>query len=113
MVEPQAAVRLDMVNAVQTCALRNDTSRVFFSSRRRHTRWPRDWSSDVALPIYFFDDGGRQRMTGIGGIQNTALMQHGDSIKKRRGQRQVMHRGDNRLPQTPHRLQQMQLMVDV
>src|SRR5690625_4462525 len=22
-------------------------SRVFFSSRRRHTRWPRDWSSDV------------------------------------------------------------------
>src|SRR5690625_6831211 len=24
----------------------------FFSSRRRHTRWPRDWSSDGALPIY-------------------------------------------------------------
>src|SRR5437870_10720767 len=24
----------------------------FFSSRRRHTRWPRDWSSDCALPIY-------------------------------------------------------------
>src|SRR5207253_7240596 len=23
----------------------------FFSSRRRHTRWPRDWSSDGALPI--------------------------------------------------------------
>src|SRR5207253_7256576 len=23
----------------------------FFSSRRRHTRWPRDWSSDVSLPI--------------------------------------------------------------
>src|SRR5437660_7554490 len=23
----------------------------FFSSRRRHTRWPRDWSSDCALPI--------------------------------------------------------------
>src|SRR5207253_6853587 len=21
--------------------------RLFFSSRRRHTRWPRDWSSDV------------------------------------------------------------------
>src|SRR5439155_2683764 len=31
----------------------------FFSSRRRHTRWPRDWSSDVcssdlALPDEFF-----------------------------------------------------------
>src|SRR5437870_13615807 len=24
----------------------------FFSSRRRHTRWPRDWSSDCALPIF-------------------------------------------------------------
>src|SRR5439155_16140398 len=22
-------------------------STIFFSSRRRHTRWPRDWSSDV------------------------------------------------------------------
>src|SRR5215510_12450131 len=22
-------------------------ARFFFSSRRRHTRWPRDWSSDV------------------------------------------------------------------
>src|SRR5207253_5324219 len=24
-----------------------DVSCFFFSSRRRHTRWPRDWSSDV------------------------------------------------------------------
>src|SRR5690625_7376101 len=28
--------------------MRNVMSKgVFFSSRRRHTRWPRDWSSDV------------------------------------------------------------------
>src|SRR5690625_716648 len=27
----------------------------FFSSRRRHTRWPRDWSSTCALPILFLD----------------------------------------------------------
>src|SRR5437660_7846182 len=30
----------------------------FFSSRRRHTRWPRDWSSDVCssdLGVYFID----------------------------------------------------------
>src|SRR5437870_9642228 len=27
----------------------------FFSSRRRHTRWPRDWSSDVcSSDLYFF-----------------------------------------------------------
>src|SRR5690625_4780545 len=25
----------------------------FFSSRRRHTRWPRDWSSTCALPISY------------------------------------------------------------
>src|SRR5207253_7548490 len=25
----------------------NSTRCFFFSSRRRHTRWPRDWSSDV------------------------------------------------------------------
>src|SRR5690625_7857414 len=28
-------------------AQRSDMSLFFFSSRRRHTRWPRDWSSDV------------------------------------------------------------------
>src|SRR5258707_8561567 len=32
------------VTGVQTCAL-------FFSSRRRHTRYWRDWSSECALPI--------------------------------------------------------------
>src|SRR6266508_4697416 len=26
---------------------RGDCLHFFFSSRRRHTRWPRDWSSDV------------------------------------------------------------------
>src|SRR5690606_41057260 len=29
----------------------------FFSSRRRHTRFSRDWSSDCALPIFEDDDG--------------------------------------------------------
>src|SRR5690625_7621897 len=28
-------------------ALEKQTSKFFFSSRRRHTSWPRDWSSDV------------------------------------------------------------------
>src|SRR5439155_10848374 len=27
----------------------------FFSSRRRHTRWPRDWSSDVCSSDLFLD----------------------------------------------------------
>src|SRR5439155_17637886 len=29
---------------------------VFFSSRRRHTRWPRDWSSDVCSSDLARDD---------------------------------------------------------
>src|SRR5215510_8918424 len=39
----------------------------FFSSRRRHTRWPRDWSSDVCSSdldvMRILRDGGR---TGTG-----------------------------------------------
>src|SRR5690625_6008683 len=30
----------------------------FFSSRRRHTRWPRDWSSDVCSSDLAFDEVG-------------------------------------------------------
>src|SRR5690625_5455984 len=35
----------------------------FFSGRRRHTMWPRDWSSDVCssdlnnMPVFFIQDG--------------------------------------------------------
>src|SRR5437870_10228783 len=33
---------------MEAAALTNAALRLFFfSSRRRHTRWPRDWSSDV------------------------------------------------------------------
>src|SRR5205809_181373 len=41
-----------MPSASSTCsASRAQRSPFFFSSRRRHTRCSRDWSSDVALPI--------------------------------------------------------------
>src|SRR3712207_9566362 len=33
----------------------------FFSSRRRHTRYWRDWSSACALPIYDRGEGARRR----------------------------------------------------
>src|SRR5690625_8024665 len=35
----------------------------FFSSRRRHTRWPRDWSSDVALPISMAPSGKKRLLS--------------------------------------------------
>src|SRR5437660_8968427 len=31
----------------------------FFSSRRRHTRWPRDWSSDVCSSDLIADNNAR------------------------------------------------------
>src|SRR5690625_7816319 len=37
----------------------------FFSSRRRHTRWPRDWSSDVcSSDLTFFYFGRRDHESG-------------------------------------------------
>src|SRR5437870_11847529 len=41
----QQLVRRELVVAIQHQLL--DECCFFFSSRRRHTRWPRDWSSDV------------------------------------------------------------------
>src|SRR5690625_7153932 len=40
----------------------------FFSSRRRHTRWPRDWSSDVCSSDLFSGEQGLQEWTAIGRI---------------------------------------------
>src|SRR5207253_4172638 len=36
----------------------------FFSSRRRHTRWPRDWSSDVCSSDLFVGRDGGERGNG-------------------------------------------------
>src|SRR5439155_8374532 len=36
----------------------------FFSSRRRHTRWPRDWSSDVCSSDLVFAREERTRLDG-------------------------------------------------
>src|SRR5207253_7661560 len=38
----------------------------FFSSRRRHTRWPRDWSSDVCSSDLIA--GGGMLATSVGGV---------------------------------------------
>src|SRR5690554_7615084 len=38
------------------------TTLFFFSSRRRHTRCGRDWSSECALPIFQEQAGNRERL---------------------------------------------------
>src|SRR5207253_3371812 len=45
----------------------------FFSSRRRHTRWPRDWSSDVCssdLALRVDGDHDRLRTVALGDPRN-------------------------------------------
>src|SRR5437870_8144786 len=50
----------------------------FFSSRRRHTRWPRDWSSDVCssdLRSYYNDEEHQERMALVRGrpVENKGI----------------------------------------
>src|SRR5439155_7131025 len=55
----------------------------FFSSRRRHTRWPRDWSSDVCssdlavIALVLEDDlgqGDRRQVFAGGGVDHRDLL---------------------------------------
>src|SRR5207302_5087704 len=52
---------LDGSNQPLTLSCERSVVDFFFSSRRRHTRFSRDWSSDVALPIL--------QLPGAGGSQ--------------------------------------------
>src|SRR5207253_7299951 len=51
----------------------------FFSSRRRHTRWPRDWSSDVCSSDLILCDGDQAR--GIG--ERSAAQREGEPFRRR------------------------------
>src|SRR5439155_15472472 len=55
----------------------------FFSSRRRHTRWPRDWSSDVCSSDLFLE-GRHARIQDYGRTDNAPNR----TARGRRGRRQ-------------------------
>src|SRR5439155_9213276 len=61
----------------------------FFSSRRRHTRWPRDWSSDVCSS----DLAPGPELDGdVGGVGDKPIRSHTDnktSSKNRSEERRV------------------------
>src|SRR5690625_7215638 len=59
--------------------MRNVTSVFFFSSRRRHTRWPRDWSSDVCSSDLLTTRRGSQRASGPH-LQAELLLEQGDVL---------------------------------
>src|SRR5439155_15771050 len=44
---PPCSTGVQARDQCQAGAVRLSFGSVFFSGRRRHTRWPRDWSSDV------------------------------------------------------------------
>src|SRR5437870_12741139 len=49
----------------------------FFSSRRRHTRWPRDWSSDVCssdLGTLAVSHGAEPHVLAVGGIAKVEVL---------------------------------------
>src|SRR5690625_5398350 len=51
----------------------------FFSSRRRHTRWPRDWSSDVCS----FQRAKELRRPLVGNVVHTTLTNRDDDHGRR------------------------------
>src|SRR5690625_7187690 len=81
----------------------------FFSSRRRHTRWPRDWSSDVCSSdlcgapllgvedVAAVDDGGPVgQVDDGGGVQVAELAPLGE--EQRSEERRVGKEGKHREP---------------
>src|SRR5207253_7327716 len=58
-----------------------------FSSRRRHTRWPRDWSSDVCssdLQLFAYHSGAEQ-LDGCNGLWVLETRKIAGVLTKKRG----------------------------
>src|SRR5437870_9637060 len=60
----------------------------FFSSRRRHTRWPRDWSSDVcSSDLRKIWNVGRKIIFAL--LDNDCVLPHGLPFSPRSEERRV------------------------
>src|SRR5690625_5540584 len=61
---------MSTVASISGCAasLLSNSTFFFFSSRRRHTRWPRDWSSDVCSSdlLWFLEKGAHREIVKFG-----------------------------------------------
>src|SRR5439155_8714025 len=71
----------------------------FFSSRRRHTRWPRDWSSDVCSSdlrlAHFLQSRGVTRVLRRSSIRGLRLYSV-ESVPAGWPGRSVLHRSEER-----------------
>src|SRR5439155_8288600 len=66
----------------------------FFSSRRRHTRWPRDWSSDVcSSDLGAADDRDRAVAQGVHLGQPARLVARRDEEQIAAGDHEMRERG--------------------
>src|SRR3989449_4176623 len=77
----------------------------FFSSRRRHTRCSRDWSSDVCFPIYLTRRGMRPPVVAVGDGALGFWAAVRDVWPKTRERRNCFHKLGNILDKLPKRLQ--------
>src|SRR5207302_3964009 len=76
---------------------------IFFSSRRRHTRFSRDWSSDVCSSDLEADEVGRGAIAGRdieqsrAGLNETALVAEPGELVGHRGTAERLHEAQQRL----------------
>src|SRR5437870_13208387 len=84
-----------MPQADRTIELTAATTSFFFSSRRRHTSWPRDWSSDVCSSDLGFCDTAQAAERKILGdhLQERASGSNQDAIE---GAAHDVHRSEER-----------------
>src|SRR5690348_18012162 len=77
----------------------------FFSSRRRHTRWTGDWSSDVCssdlistkkLAIHALKDGGTKEQEIEPGRQNEQVLSDAQILQLERMGRKIEERSEER-----------------
>src|SRR5690625_1501903 len=66
----------------------------FFSSRRRHTRWPRDWSSDVCSSDLLGSDRHQADIAGARDMRAAAKLERIDPSRRPRAVQALAHRDD-------------------
>src|SRR5690625_7848978 len=78
----------------------------FFSSRRRHTRWPRDWSSDVCSSDLLHSRGALEALRAVGTAEHLA---GGSAPAVAVAEQQQGVRGTHLVPEGPLGMRQLGL----
>src|SRR5439155_5302984 len=79
---------IQLTHSIAAVRVVRSTVQYFFSSRRRHTRWPRDWSSDVCSSDLSSRRQARAHRGELALVVAEAALQNEASPRERR-QRQI------------------------